>query len=61
MESSTVVVCGLPAKLELGAQLYRNEKLFSKIISIFQNLLIMSLHSAGRRKQFPESGNVGTR
>ena len=61
MESSTVVVCGLSAKLELGAQLYRKKNLFSKIIGIFQTLLIMSLHSAGRRKQFPESGNVGTR
>ena len=61
MESSTAAVCELPAKLELGAQLYRKKKLFSKIINIFQNLLIMPLHSAGRRKQFPESGNVGTR
>lgn len=61
MESSTAAVCGLSAKLELGAQLYRKKNLFSKIIGIFQTLLIMSLHSAGRRKQFPESGNVGTR
>ena len=61
MESSTAAVCGLSAKLELGAKLYRKKNLFSKIIGIFQTLLIMSLHSAGRRKQFPESGNVGTR